>query len=50
MIGDENKDNERAIERYAAVPIIGRIPILNCICYKTLLDVFRTEFDREAFA
>jgi dethiobiotin synthetase len=50
MIGDENNDNERAIERYAAVPIVGRIPMLNCICYKTLRDVFAMEFDREAFA
>jgi dethiobiotin synthetase len=49
MIGDENRDNEIAIERYGAVPIIGRIPILNCICYKTLLQVFQTEFDKEIF-
>jgi dethiobiotin synthase len=50
MIGDENTDNERAIERYGAVPIIGRIPLLTCICYKTLLQVFEAEFDQEAFA
>jgi dethiobiotin synthetase len=50
MIGEENKDNERAIERYGAVPIVGRIPVLTCICYKTLLQVFETEFDREVFA
>jgi dethiobiotin synthetase len=50
MIGDENKDNERAIAHYAAVPIVGRIPMLNCICYKTLRDVFALEFDTEAFA
>jgi dethiobiotin synthetase len=50
MIGDENRDNERAIERYGAVPIVGRIPMLNCICYRTLMQVFEAEFDREAFA
>ncbi len=49
MIGAENSDNERAVERYGAVPIVGRIPMLNCICYKTLLQVFETDFDREAF-
>jgi hypothetical protein len=32
------------------VPVVGRIPVLNCICYKTLLQVFETEFDRGAFA
>lgn len=50
MIGEENKDNERAIERYGTVPIVGRIPMLTCICYKTLLQVFETGFDREVFA
>jgi dethiobiotin synthetase len=50
MIGEENRDNERAVERYGAVPIVGRIPMLTCICYKTLLQVFETEFDREVFA
>lgn len=50
MIGPENPDNERAVERYGAVPVVGRIPMLNCICYKTLLQVFEADFDREAFA
>jgi dethiobiotin synthetase len=49
MIGHENMDNERAIERYGAAPIVGRIPMLNCICYKTLVQVFETEFDRGVF-
>jgi dethiobiotin synthetase len=49
MIGEENADNERAIAHYGSVPMIGRIPVLNCICYKTLLQVFDAEFDREAF-
>jgi dethiobiotin synthetase len=50
MIGDENTDNERAIERYGAAPIIGRIPMLNCICYRTLVQVFNTEFDQGVFS
>ena len=50
MIGDKNNDNEHAIERYGAVPIVGRIPMLNCICYKTLLQVFEAEFDQGAFS
>jgi len=50
MIGDENRDTEHAIERYGSVPIVGRIPMLNCICYKTLLHVFKSDFDRETFA
>jgi dethiobiotin synthetase len=50
MIGDENHDNERAIERFGGVPIVGRIPMLNCICYRTLVDVFESEFDRGVFA
>jgi hypothetical protein len=24
--------------------------VLNCICYKTLVQTFESEFDREAFA
>jgi dethiobiotin synthetase len=49
MIGEESQDNERAVERYGAVPIVGRIPVLNCICCKNLLQVFETEFDRGVF-
>jgi dethiobiotin synthetase len=50
MIGEENRDNERAIERYGEAPIVGRIPMLQCICYKTLVQTFENDFDREAFA
>ena len=50
MIGEENADNERSIERYGSVRIAGRIPPLNCICYRTLVQVFEREFEREAFA
>ena len=50
MIGPENADNERAIEKYGDVPVLGRIPMLSCICYKNLVDVFNSEFDKAAFA
>jgi dethiobiotin synthetase len=50
MIGDENGENERAIERYGAVPIAGRIPLLSCICYKNLMQVYEKDFDREIFS
>jgi dethiobiotin synthetase len=50
MIGEGNADNERAIERYGEAPVVGRIPALKCICYRTLVDVFDTEFDRAVFA
>jgi dethiobiotin synthetase len=50
MIGKENKDNERAIERFAAVRIIGRIPLLERIDRKALLEVFDSSFDKTCFA
>lgn len=46
MSGPENKDNERAVERFASVPVIGRIPMLETINRETLLDVYRNHFDR----
>ena len=50
MIGDENKDNERSIEQFAAVPVIGRIPLLRRIDRNALLQVFQTNFDKKCFA
>ena len=50
MSGVENKDNERSIERFAAVPIIGRIPFLEAIHRDALVQVFRTNFDKRYFA
>jgi len=49
MIGHPNLDNERSIERYAAVPVIGRIPWLAEINRRTLVEVFRSGFDPKAF-
>ena len=50
MIGPESSDNERAVERYGAVPVVGRIPPLDRICRSTLVQVFETSFDRRAFS
>ena len=45
MIGTENADNRRAIERYGNVPVIGAIPWLERIDRQTLLSVFQHYFD-----
>ncbi len=47
MIGLRNRDNERSVERYADVPVIGRIPWLDNIDRQELLRVFDSEFDRK---
>jgi dethiobiotin synthetase len=49
MVGKPNADNERAVERYGCVPIIGRVPLLEVINRETLLEVFGREFDRSKF-
>jgi dethiobiotin synthase len=49
MVGKENADNRRAIERFGNVPVIGWIPWLDRIDRETLLSVFRTHFDPQAF-
>jgi dethiobiotin synthase len=49
MIGPENRDNERSIQRCAGIPIVGRIPVLERINRVTLLRVFHSNFDRQAF-
>jgi dethiobiotin synthetase len=49
MIGRRNKDNERSIEHFAGVPVIGSIPWLDTINRETLLNVFRNNFDQKYF-
>jgi hypothetical protein len=49
MIGHGNKDNERSIEHFAGVPVIGSIPWLDTINRETLLNVFRNNFDQKYF-
>jgi len=49
MIGDENNDNRRSVERYGRVPVIGRIPVLATINRTALLQVYDTYFDKGYF-
>ncbi len=49
MIGDRNDDNERSIEQYADVPVVGRIPWLDRINRDELLRVYESDFDRSYF-
>lgn len=49
MIGHRNKDNERSIEHFAALPVVGSIPWLDTINRETLLNVFRAHFDPRYF-
>jgi dethiobiotin synthetase len=49
MIGDRNKDNERSVEHFGAVPVVGWIPWLDTIDRQQLLDVFRSNFDPQYF-
>jgi len=50
MIGKENKDNHRSIERYGRVPVIGSIPWLDNINRGALRSAFTQYFDASAFA
>lgn len=49
VVGTPNADNERAIERYGCVPVIGRVPLLEVINRAALLEVFDREFNRGDF-
>ena len=49
MIGPRNRDNERSVERFGSVPLVGWIPWLNKIDRQALLQVFHDNFDPEHF-
>jgi len=49
MIGQRNKENERSIEHFGAIPVVGSIPWLETIHREALLKVFRTYFDPKYF-
>lgn len=49
MIGSRNKDNERSVEQFGAVAVVGWIPWLDKIDRETLLWVFRSNFDLKFF-
>ncbi len=48
-IGSENTDNQRAIEKYGDVPVVGMIPWLESLSRDSLLEVYRTKFDPQVF-
>lgn len=50
LIGHENIDNHRAVERYGKAPVVGCIPWLDEINSQTLKSVFERNFDTAAFA
>jgi len=50
MVGKDNKDNRRAIERYGEAPVIGSIPWLDTINPASLRRVFEERFEKSAFA
>jgi dethiobiotin synthase len=49
MIGPDNDDNRRAIERYGDAPVIGTIPWLDSIDALSLQRVFDQRFEGSAF-
>jgi dethiobiotin synthase len=49
MVGKANLENRKAIERYGAVRVIGRLPHLPRLNRETILRAFRAHFDRRAF-
>lgn len=50
MVGREDPDNRRAVERYGDVPVVGAIPWLDSIDRANLCRVFEQYFDKNAFA
>jgi dethiobiotin synthase len=50
LIGDENIENQRAIEKYGNVCVLGRIPMLDRINRANLLDVYKKHFDHRVLA
>jgi len=49
LIGDENRENRNAIERYGHVGVVGWIPTLDVINRDELLAVYDDFFLRDAF-
>lgn len=49
MIGPRNRDNERSVEQFGGVPLVGWIPRLDKIDRQALLQVFRDNFDPQYF-
>ena len=50
MIGDRNTDNERSVEHFGGVPVVGTIPWLETFSREILLNVFLSSFDNKYFS
>ncbi|HEV2287975.1 MAG TPA: dethiobiotin synthase [Candidatus Acidoferrales bacterium] len=50
MVGRPNRENRSAIEHYGKIEVLGAMPFLKELNRAILLDVFRRNFDRKAFA
>jgi dethiobiotin synthase len=50
MVGRENSDNRKAIERHGRVPVVGAIPWLESINRSSLIGAFEQHFDQTVFA
>jgi dethiobiotin synthetase len=50
LVGKEDSDNRKAIERYGRVPVVGTIPWLKSIDRSVLIQTFEQRFDKNAFA
>jgi dethiobiotin synthase len=49
MIGDENIESRRAVEHYGNVRVVGHIPMVEKINRAALLEVYKSNFDHQAF-
>lgn len=50
MVGKPNTHNQRAIEHYGEIAVVGTVPLLKKINRATLLNVFQKHFDRGILA
>jgi dethiobiotin synthetase len=49
MVGKPNRENQKAIERYGDIQVVGTVPWLKKIDRDQLIKRFRENFDRKAF-
>jgi dethiobiotin synthetase len=49
MVGEPNRDNREAIERYGETSVVGTVPRLRKLNRETLRHVFARRFDRGVF-
>jgi dethiobiotin synthetase len=50
LVGKMNRDNQKAIEHYGRIQVVGFVPVLPRLHRAALLRVFRREFDPRVFA